>query len=215
MTCSADVHQPEALVPAVARHRRPARVVGTASASSQRPRLVARLLQQIAASRTRSPMRSVGTPDCRVPKKSPGPRSARSRSASTKPSPSRPSPSAAPCASSLSGVWYSSTQVAASAPRPTRPRSWWSCDSPKRSACSTTITVAFGTSTPTSTTVVRPARGSRRRRTPPSRAPSRRTSAGRAAARRQFREHVGDRCVGHRGRGVEVDLLAAPRSSDR
>ena len=31
-------------------------------------------------------------------------------------------------------------------PRPTRPRSWWSCERPKRSASSMTITVAFGTS---------------------------------------------------------------------
>ena len=37
-------------------------------------------------SRTRSPTRSVGRPDWRVPKKSPGPRSSRSRSAITKPS---------------------------------------------------------------------------------------------------------------------------------
>ena len=36
------------------------------------------------------------------------------------------------------------------APRPTRPRSWCSCERPKRSACSITITVALGTSTPTS-----------------------------------------------------------------
>ena len=33
---------------------------------------------------------------------------------------------------------------AARPPRPTRPRSWCSCVRPKRSACSTTITVAFG-----------------------------------------------------------------------
>ncbi|KGS71213.1 ATP-dependent DNA helicase RecG [Burkholderia pseudomallei MSHR7527] len=39
-------------------------------------------------------------------------------------------------------------------PRPTRPRSWCSCASPKRSACSITISDAFGTSTPTSITVV-------------------------------------------------------------
>ena len=39
-----------------------------------------------------------------------------------------------------------------SAPRPTRPRSWCSCDSPKRSAFSITITEAFGTLTPTSIT---------------------------------------------------------------
>ena len=39
-------------------------------------------------------------------------------------------------------------------PRPTRPRSWCSWARPKRSACSITITVASGTSTPTSITVV-------------------------------------------------------------
>jgi hypothetical protein len=41
-----------------------------------------------------------------------------------------------------------------SPPRPTRPRSWWSWESPNRSACSIIITVALGTSTPTSITVV-------------------------------------------------------------
>ena len=40
------------------------------------------------------------------------------------------------------------------APRPTRPRSWCSWAMPKRSASRITITVAFGTSTPTSMTVV-------------------------------------------------------------
>ena len=47
-------------------------------------------------------------------------------------------------------------------PRPTRPRSWCSCDRPNRSACSTTIIVASGTSTPTSTTVVRRVAADRR-----------------------------------------------------
>ena len=42
----------------------------------------------------------------------------------------------------------------ARAPRPTRPRSWWSCARPKRSASWTIMIVAFGTSTPTSITVV-------------------------------------------------------------
>ncbi len=37
---------------------------------------------------------------------------------------------------------------------PTRPRSWWSWASPKRSASWTIMIVAFGTSTPTSITVV-------------------------------------------------------------
>src|SRR5206468_12140037 len=39
-------------------------------------------------------------------------------------------------------------------PRPIRPRSWWSWERPKRSACSINISVAFGTSIPTSITVV-------------------------------------------------------------
>ena len=39
-------------------------------------------------------------------------------------------------------------------PRPTRPRSWCSWETPKRSAPSISITVAFGTSIPTSITVV-------------------------------------------------------------
>ncbi len=39
-------------------------------------------------------------------------------------------------------------------PRPTRPRSWCSCARPKRSASSISITLAFGTSMPTSITVV-------------------------------------------------------------
>ena len=46
------------------------------------------------------------------------------------------------------------TQVEAAAPRPTRPRSWCSCASPKRSAPKMTIKLALGTSTPTSITVV-------------------------------------------------------------
>ena len=45
-------------------------------------------------------------------------------------------------------------QRPASRPRPTRPRSWWRVAKPKRSPSSMTITVASGTSTPTSSTVV-------------------------------------------------------------
>jgi hypothetical protein len=52
------------------------------------------------------------------------------------------------------GEAYSSTQTLATAPRPTRPRSWCSWLRPKRSACSITIRLALGTSTPTSITVV-------------------------------------------------------------
>ena len=45
-------------------------------------------------------------------------------------------------------------QYDCSAPRPTRPRSWWSWASPNRSASWTIMIVALGTSTPTSITVV-------------------------------------------------------------
>ncbi len=47
-----------------------------------------------------------------------------------------------------------SRHVELCSPRPTRPRSWCSWEIPKRSAFSTSITVALGTSTPTSITVV-------------------------------------------------------------
>ena len=47
-----------------------------------------------------------------------------------------------------------SRQYDCSAPRPTRPRSWCSWARPKRSASWTIMIVAFGTSTPTSITVV-------------------------------------------------------------
>ncbi len=47
-----------------------------------------------------------------------------------------------------------STQYASPLPRPTRPRSWCSADRPYRSAFSMTMILAFGTSTPTSMTVV-------------------------------------------------------------
>ena len=54
------------------------------------------------------------------------------------------------CASSVSSSFgrETSRQYDCSAPRPTRPRSWWSCASPKRSASWTIMIVAFGTSTP-------------------------------------------------------------------
>ena len=45
-------------------------------------------------------------------------------------------------------------QVPDTLPRPTRPRSWCRAAKPKRSPFSMTMTVALGTSTPTSTTVV-------------------------------------------------------------
>src|SRR5437867_5547989 len=105
-------------------------------------------------SRTRSTSRNVGMPACRVPKKSPGPRSSKSRSAISKPSVVSVVAFRRSRASSDSGDWYKRKQYDWWRSRPTRPRSWCSCDNPNRSACSTIMTLAFDTSMPTSTTVV-------------------------------------------------------------
>ncbi len=67
-------------------------------------------------------------------------------------------------------------------PRPIRPRSWCSWETPKRSASRITITVEFGTSTPTSMTVVETSTSTGRRRTPASPGPCRRAPSGRAAS---------------------------------
>ena len=95
-------------------------------------------------------------PDWRAPRSWPSPRISRSRSASSKPSVVSTIASRRSAASSVSSSLgrETSRQYDCSAPRPTRPRSWWSCARPKRSASCTIITVAFGTSTPTSITVV-------------------------------------------------------------
>ena len=53
-----------------------------------------------------------------------------------------------------SGISVTRRQRPAAEPRPTRPRSWWSWETPKRSASMITIAVALGTLTPTSMTVV-------------------------------------------------------------
>ena len=81
------------------------------------------------------------------------PRSSRSTSASLKPSRSPATASSrrrasSPAASANSRHWEGCS------PRPTRPRSWCSWETPKRSAPSITITVALATSIPTSITVV-------------------------------------------------------------
>ena len=131
----------------------------------------------------------------------PSPRRSRSTSASSKPSVVR---TIASSRASPSGVVASPTQVAVRrgrAPRPTRPRSWWSWAMPKRSASRITITVALGTSTPTSITVVATSTSSSPARNSaiacsfsadgirPCSSPSRRPGelAGRAAARRSPR----------------------------
>ena len=53
-----------------------------------------------------------------------------------------------------SGALETSKQSPGVPPRPTRPRSWCNCETPKRSASMMTIIEALGTSTPTSITVV-------------------------------------------------------------
>ena len=99
-------------------------------------------------------------------------------------------------------------QYDACAPRPTRPRSWCSCDRPNRSACSTTITVAFGTSTPTSTTVVETSTSN----SPRANARHHAFLLVRLHPAVQQRDAVGREdvlreVVGHLGRRLEVDLL--------
>ena len=101
-----------------------------------------------------SASRNPGSPDCFVPSMSPPPRSRKSSSAIRNPSSVSRSSVSRRRAASFTHSSCSSRQKLASAPRPTRPRNWCNCASPKRSACSITITVAAGTSTPTSTTVV-------------------------------------------------------------
>lgn len=108
----------------------------------------------MATSASRSAKRSKANPDWRVPRNSPGPRCSRSRRAISNPSLVSNMARSRWRATCDNGAWYSSTQIDSAVPRPTRPRSWCSCASPKRSACSMTISDAFGTSTPTSMTVV-------------------------------------------------------------
>jgi hypothetical protein len=77
-------------------------------------------------------------------------------------------------------------------PRPTRPRSWCSCASPKRSAFSTIISVAFATSTPTSTTVVDTSTCVSPPRSAPSRPGAPRSRAARAEIDARVRQRRGD-----------------------
>ncbi len=95
-------------------------------------------------------------PDWRAPRSWPSPRISRSRSASSNPSVVATMESRRSLAVSVSSSFARETsrQYDCSAPRPTRPRSWWSWARPKRSASWTIMIVAFGTSTPTSITVV-------------------------------------------------------------
>jgi hypothetical protein len=72
---------------------------------------------------------------------------------------SRPSPCSRPCRSATAAVCTAARRRWPPRRGPTRPRSWCSCDRPKRSACSMTIRLALGTSTPTSITVVATSKG--------------------------------------------------------
>ena len=96
------------------------------------------------------------SPDWRAPSSAPPPRISRSFSASSNPSVDATIASSRSWALSVSSSFgpETSRQYDCSAPRPTRPRSWCSWASPKRSASWTIMIVAFGTSTPTSITVV-------------------------------------------------------------
>src|SRR5664280_2452004 len=107
------------------------------------------------SSRSRESSRTwLRRPDCAAPSTSPSRRWPRSARANSKPS----VVAATACRRSQPGVVSpasaTSRHHAAADPRPTRPRSWCSWEIPNRSASSTTMTVAFGTSTPTSITVV-------------------------------------------------------------
>ena len=99
-------------------------------------------------------MRSWASPVWRVPSSSPGPRISRSRCAISNPSVVLRSTSRRARAASVRGPSYIIRQALRFAPRPTRPRNWWSWARPRRSAFSTIISEALGTSTPTSMTVV-------------------------------------------------------------
>ena len=84
---------------------------------------------------SRPSLRSVH-PACRSPNTSPAPRMARSRSASSKPSPDSRHRLHARLALGRASDRRAGSRRDACAPRPMRPRSWWSCSRPKRSASS-------------------------------------------------------------------------------
>src|SRR5271155_3182774 len=150
-------------------------------------------------SRMRLATRNIGTPACLVPKNSPGPRSSRSSSAIWNPSCVRTISSSRRSASGvmLASAAVMSTQYDFAAPRPMRPRSWCICERPKRSACSTTITLAFGTSTPTSMTVVETSTSI----LPAWNAAMKQTNA-------QLGQGLAPQLVIHRCRGLEIEPLA-------
>ena len=117
----------------------------------QKPRAASMISRCSASDSNRNVM---GRPDWLQPSTSPSRRSRRSRSASTKPSWVPATALSRSPALDASGRLVASRHRLACSPRPMRPRSWCSWLMPNRSASITTITVALGTSTPTSMTVV-------------------------------------------------------------
>ena len=139
-----------------ARPKRRRRPPTSRASSSSAARGVARLLEQLAV--VRDPREAeVGEPRLARAEELRRRRGSRGRfSASSKPSVVATSASSrrARSPSAPPSARETSRQYDCSAPRPTRPRSWCSWASPKRSASWTIMIVAFGTSTPTSITVV-------------------------------------------------------------
>ena len=89
-------------------------------------------------------------PDCAWPSTSPSRRCSRSIRDSSKPSSVAATASSRARAGLASGISLTSRHRPGALPRPTRPRSWCSWETPNRSASMITMTVALGTLTPTS-----------------------------------------------------------------
>ena len=101
------------------------------------------------SSTTDSSRSADSAPDCASPRTSPSRRWTRSSWARTNPSVVAATASSRSMDRLPARELVTSRHRPGSPPRPTRPRSWWSWLTPKRSASITTMTVASGTSTPT------------------------------------------------------------------
>ncbi len=106
------------------------------------------------SSMTVSMRREERTPDWAWPSTSPSRRCSRSIRDSSKPSRVAATAARRCRAGVASGMSVTRRHSPGAEPRPTRPRSWWSCETPNRSASMMTMAVALGTLTPTSMTVV-------------------------------------------------------------
>ena len=104
--------------------------------------------------KTRSKRRCERVPDWLTPSTSPSRRCSKSMRDNSNPSSVLATASSLKREGASGPALVTSKQSPAEDPRPIRPRSWWSWETPKRSASMTTMIVALGTSTPTSITVV-------------------------------------------------------------